>query len=56
MVEGNKKAKEMRTVKQILGCHRVHQGSLSQNKIDLIRYHWIVYRVLKILVLYIASI
>lgn len=39
-----KKAKEMRTVEQILGCHRVRQGSLSKNKIDLIRYHWIVYR------------
>lgn len=39
-----KKAGKMYTVRHILGCHRIRAGSLSKNKIDLVKYHWYVYR------------
>lgn len=39
-----KKAGSMETLDDILGSHRVRKGSLSKNKLDLIQYHWYVYR------------
>ncbi len=43
-LKGIKKAVKMQTVRYVLGCHRVRTGSLSKNKIDLVKYHWYVYR------------
>lgn len=31
-------------IDDVLGSHRVRSGSLSENKISLIKYHWLVYR------------
>lgn len=39
-----KKAKKVYTLNSCLGCHRIRGGSLSKRKVDLIQYHWIVYR------------
>lgn len=43
-LKGIKKAGKMQTVRHALGFHRVRTGSLSKNKIDLVKYHWYVYR------------
>lgn len=39
-----KKAKYIYGLKEVLGSHRVCNGSLSANKKSLIKYHWYVYR------------
>lgn len=39
-----KEAKYLYGIKEPLGSHRVRRGSLSENKIDLVRYQWQVYR------------
>src|SRR5699024_3619566 len=39
-----KKAKYLYGIKETLSSHRLREGSLSSEKISLIKYHWIVYR------------
>ena len=39
-----KKAKYIYGLQEVLGRHRVYNGSLSSNKKSLIKYHWYVYR------------
>lgn len=39
-----KKAERLFSLNKILTSHRIRRGSLSSNKFDLVKYHWIVYR------------
>ena len=39
-----KKSNDLHCVNQVLGSHRVVTGSISSNKIKLIKYHWKIYR------------
>lgn len=39
-----KKAKYLYGLNDVLSSHRVREGSISSNKISLIRFHWYVYR------------
>ncbi|MEN1968861.1 glycosyltransferase family 2 protein [Lentibacillus sp. N15] len=39
-----KKAKYLYGIKEPLGSHRIRTGSLSQKKLNLVGYHWKVYR------------
>jgi len=39
-----KKAEYLYGLKEVLGSHRVRTGSISSNKISLVKYHWYVYR------------
>lgn len=39
-----KKTKKIYGLNEVLASHRIRSGSISQNKLSLIKYHWIVYR------------
>lgn len=39
-----KKSEKLYGLEEILSSHRIVEGSLSSNKFDLVKYHWIVYR------------
>lgn len=39
-----KKNKYLYGITEVLSSHRVREGSLSGNKLSLVKYHWIVYR------------
>jgi teichuronic acid biosynthesis glycosyltransferase TuaG len=39
-----KKAKSLYGIEEPLGSHRIRAGSLSRNKVNLVGYHWKVYR------------
>ncbi|OUQ05201.1 glycosyl transferase [Erysipelatoclostridium sp. An15] len=39
-----KKSNNLQCIDQVLGSHRVVAGSISSNKIKLIKYHWEIYR------------
>lgn len=39
-----KKAKYLYGFDEVLGGHRIRTGSLSKNKLSLVKYHWITYR------------
>jgi teichuronic acid biosynthesis glycosyltransferase TuaG len=39
-----KKAKKIYSIPEILSSHRIRINSLSRNKIDLLKYHWKIYR------------
>ncbi len=42
-----KKSKKVYTLQEILSYHRIHSNSLSAKKMDLIKYHYRVYRKLE---------
>ena len=39
-----KKAKYLNCLEKPLSSHRLREGSLSNKKIDLVKYHWMIYR------------
>lgn len=39
-----KEAKTLYGLEEVLSSHRLREGSLSNKKFDLVKYHWIVYR------------
>lgn len=39
-----KKAKKVHTLEEVLSYHRLHSNTLSSKKLDLIKYHYLVYR------------
>jgi glycosyltransferase involved in cell wall biosynthesis len=39
-----KKAQYLYGLNEILGYHRIRKGSLSENKLSLLKYHWHIYR------------
>lgn len=39
-----KKVKTLYGLNETLSSHRIRKGSLSKNKVSLIKYHWVVYR------------
>ncbi|WP_329471062.1 glycosyltransferase family 2 protein [Exiguobacterium sp. 9-2] len=39
-----KKSGKLHNVGETLSSHRIRSGSISSNKIDLVKYHWYVYR------------
>lgn len=47
-----KKSKHLHGLDMVLSSHRIREGSLSKNKMDLIKYHWKVYRQENITVFY----
>lgn len=46
--------KSIYTIDEVLMYHRVRKGSLSKNKISLIKYHWYIYRKIENLSVYIS--
>ncbi|WP_251133093.1 glycosyltransferase family 2 protein [Exiguobacterium sp. s95] len=39
-----KKSSKLYCLDEVLSSHRLRQGSISSNKLDLVKYHWKVYR------------
>lgn len=42
-------------MREVLGSHRVRRGSISSNKIEMVKYHWMVFREIEKLNLFSAS-
>jgi len=42
-------------MREVLGAHRVRKGSISSNKIEMVKYHWMVFREIEKLNLISAS-
>ncbi|MDE0564747.1 glycosyltransferase family 2 protein, partial [Exiguobacterium sp. B2(2022)] len=38
-----KKAKKLYCLEEVLASHRIRKGSLSKNKLSLVKYHWTIY-------------
>ena len=47
-----KKSKDLYGLQETLTSHRIREGSLSNNKITLVKYHWKIYRTIENLSVY----